>query len=76
MSFDQFVQWGFYSLISVVAVYIASEFATLSKSVDELNLKVASMLEKFVWHKRDIDELKDRVDAIEKKEVSRRRKKH
>jgi len=52
--FIQFIQWGFYALLSGVALYAVKVLSKLEDSVEQLNVNFASMLEKDKTHERDI----------------------
>lgn len=61
MEFKDFVQWLFYALISGCSVYLTSILSGLKLSVDELNIKMATIIEKTSNHERRIEKLEDKV---------------
>jgi hypothetical protein len=67
MNWTDFAQWSFYGLISVIAIYVANTLSKLTDSVQDLNIKFASMLEKSAWHERELVDLGGRVTKLEDK---------
>jgi hypothetical protein len=65
INFKDFVQWGFYGLISLFAATSISVFKDVNKSIEKLNTNVAVIIERTAWHKERIDALKYRVDLLE-----------
>lgn len=59
--FSQFVQWAFYGLISGCAVYLTSVLSGLKNSVDELNIKIAIVIEKTNAHEKRIEKIEDKI---------------
>lgn len=60
MDFINFVQTSFYGLISFVAIYITTILSGLKNSVDELNIRVAVIIEKTSNHEKRIEKLEGR----------------
>lgn len=61
MEFKDFVQWSFYGLISGCSIYLTSILSGLKTSVDELNIKMATIIEKTSNHERRIEKLEDKA---------------
>lgn len=61
MEFKDFVQWAFYALLSGCSIYLTSILSGLKLSVDELNIKMATIIEKTSNHERRIEKLEDKV---------------
>lgn len=59
MEFKDFVQWLFYALISGCSVYLTSILSGLKLSVDELNIKMATIIERVSHHEKRIERLED-----------------
>lgn len=59
--FSEFVQWGFYSVLTGCAVYLTSILNGLKGSVDELNVKMATIIEKTSNHEKRIEKLEDKL---------------
>jgi len=60
IDWNSFVQWAFYALISGCAVYMVNILAGLKTSVDDLNIKMATIIEKTTNHERRIEKLEDK----------------
>lgn len=59
MDFNKFVEWAFQALIIGVAAYgvnvlasVKNSIVDLDKSVNELNSKIATIIEKVTWHEK------------------------
>lgn len=63
MKFQGFKDWVFLGLLSC-AVYILWDMKT---SVDTLNIAVATIIEKSVWHEKQISQHDDRIRSLETK---------
>lgn len=61
IQFTDFVQWSFYGLISGCAIYLTSILSGLKLSVDELNIKMATIIEKTSSHEKRIEKLEDKI---------------
>lgn len=70
MSFDKFIQWAFLGLVSGGVVYGMRFAAVISKSIGELNIKLATLLERTAGHSREIEEHTGRINRLER-EVTR-----
>lgn len=67
MDFNQFVQWVFYGVIGFASVFAVNILSGLRRSIDDLNNKIAVVIEKTVWiektldlHHKEIEKLKDK----------------
>ena len=67
-NFAQFVQWGFYGMISGCILYAVKILSDLEKSVESLNLKVGVIIEKTSQHEKQIDMHDNRLRRLEFKE--------
>ncbi len=60
MEFKDFVQWVFYALLSGCSIYLTTILSGLKSSVDELNVKMATIIERVSHHERRIEKLEDK----------------
>lgn len=60
MDFTQFVSWVFYGVVGTCAIYIA-------KSINELNIQVAVLIEKHDHTTDEIADIKSRIKDLEKR---------
>lgn len=64
-TFIAFIGWGFQALLLAIATWGVSELSKLSSSVQDLNVKMAVVLERDSARGSDIEELKGRVLKLE-----------
>ena len=67
MNFDSFLSWGFTALLSGVLVYGVKILQDIKNSVDELNERMATIIEKTAWHEREMEKMSTRISEIENK---------
>lgn len=67
MSFDNFLSWGFTALLSGVLVYGVKILQDIKNSVDELNERMATIIEKTAWHEREMEKMSNRILSLESK---------
>lgn len=67
-SFVSFVGWGFQAMIIAIGTWGVTELSSLSKSVQELNVKMAVVVERDNSRGEQVKRLEDRVEKLEKKE--------
>lgn len=65
------MEWGFMTLISVGIGLTAKFLAKLSKSIDNLNQSVATMIEKNVWHEKELEIHSKRLENLESQNLKR-----
>lgn len=65
MSFDNFLSWGFTALLSGVLVYGVKVLTDIKKSVEELNGRMATIIERTAWHEKEMTRLNDRMLWLE-----------
>lgn len=68
-NFAQFIQWGFYGMISGALVYAVRILSDLEKSVEGLNIKIATVIERTSNHEKQIDMHDNRLRRLEIREV-------
>jgi len=61
MEFTKFVEWVFYGVVGGCAVYMVQILSGLKESVDDLNIKMATIIEKTTNHERRIEKLEDKI---------------
>jgi hypothetical protein len=66
--FLDFVSWGFQAMLLAISAWGVTELSSLSKSVQELNVKMAVVVERDVTRGAEIVEIKHRVDRLEGKD--------
>jgi hypothetical protein len=60
MEWQHFVDKAFLGIIGFIAIYAVRFLEKLTRSINELNIKIAQMLEKITEHDAEIRELKKR----------------
>jgi len=66
--FISFVNWGFQALLLALVTWGVSELSSLSKSVHDLNVKMAVVLERDQARGDEVKSLKIRMDRLERRE--------
>lgn len=64
-NFTTFINWGFQALLLAMVSWGVSELSSLTKSVQDLNVKMAIVLTKAEGYERRIDKLEQRLDALD-----------
>lgn len=65
MEFGTFLTWGFTGLLSGILVYAVKVLTDIKKSVEELNERMATIIEKTFWHEKEMEKMSSRISAIE-----------
>lgn len=60
MSFHRFKEWAFLGLLTA-GLYILWD---MKKSVENLNEKVATVIERSMWHEKIINRHEDQINAL------------
>jgi predicted nuclease with TOPRIM domain len=79
MTFDNFVSWVFFALLSGAGALIAKVLIDLrndfkesteklQETLQELNKNVAGLLEKTDWHERELGRIDSRLTRLEERE--------
>lgn len=58
--FSEFVHWAFQALVLALGTWGVSELSSLNKSIQELNVKVAVIIEKNENHERRLEKLEEK----------------
>jgi len=66
MEFSKFIEWAFYGVISGGIYIIAQSINSMKASVIELNVKLATVIEKVSYHEKALDDHHDRIRDLEK----------
>ena len=62
---EQFLDWGLKALLGAICVQGVNILSQMKKSIDDLNSKVAIIIEKTDWHSKELDKLENRVTKLE-----------
>jgi chaperonin cofactor prefoldin len=66
MQFDTFLSWGFTGLISGILIYGVKVLQDIKASVEELNKRMATIIEKTSWHEKEMEKINGRIDNMER----------
>jgi len=66
MDFQAFVSWCFYGLIGGCAVYGVAILAKMNESIQDLNVKIAVVIEKTGSHEKRLDKHDDLFENMKK----------
>lgn len=69
MDFSKFVEWVFYGLIGGGVYVIAEAMASMNKSMIQLNINLATVIEKVSSHEKSLDDHHERIRDLEKQKV-------
>ena len=62
------MEWVFKAIISGVSLYVAREMKEMRKSVEQLNVNVAVVIERQSSHERRLDNHDDEIKDLQNKE--------
>lgn len=65
MQFSEFLTWGFTGLISGILIYGVKVLQDIKSSVEQLNERMATIIEKTQWHEKEMERLNGRINSIE-----------
>lgn len=66
VGYEEIIKYVFFSLVSFIAFDIMSTLRRTRDSVESLNIKVASLIERIALHEKIMDDHSDRLKHIEK----------
>lgn len=66
-TFDKFVMWGFMGMTAGSLAFAVSFLQKISKSINRLNVQVATIIERTTTHGKQIDNHELRISAFERK---------
>ena len=55
MQFSEFLTWGFTGLISGILIYGVKVLQDIKSSVEQLNERMATIIEKTSWHEKEME---------------------
>lgn len=64
MEFSQFVTWCFYGVVGFAALFAVNILSGLRRSVDDLNNKIAIIIEKTIWIEKTLDRHQDEIERL------------
>lgn len=67
MEFSNFLTWGFTGLLSGILVYAVKVLTDIKLSVEELNERMATIIEKTFWHEKEMEKMSNRIVLLENK---------
>lgn len=67
MEFSNFLTWGFTGLLSGILVYAVKVLTDIKRSVEELNERMATIIEKTFWHEKEMEKMSNRIVLLENK---------
>ena len=65
MDFTQFVEWAFYGIISLSAIYGMRIMGDMRDSIEQLNIQMAVIISRHDQQEREIERLENRLTIIE-----------
>ncbi len=65
LDFQHFKDWMFLGLIASTATLILRYLGKIAKSLMELNIKVAELLQQTSWHSKILDQHEQRISHLE-----------
>lgn len=66
LDFQKFIEWTFLAVIGGGVAWSASFLSKISDSVTELNIKLATVLERSEWHGKELEDYSSRIIALER----------
>lgn len=66
IQFSEFVNWAFYGVVSGCAVYGVSILAKLNSSIQDLNVKIAVVIERQSGHEKRLDKHDEQIETLSK----------
>lgn len=67
MQFNDFLTWGFTGLISGILIYGVKVLQDIKSSVEQLNERMATIIEKTAWHEREMERINAKINLMENK---------
>lgn len=65
MAFPDFMSWAFTGLLSGILIYGVKVLQEIKNSVDELNSRMATIIEKTAWHEKEMEKMSARISSLE-----------
>lgn len=67
IDYNKLIEWLFFGIMGFSATALVWLISKLRVSVDELNIKMATILMQVMYHEKDLDILKKEVSYLRKK---------
>ena len=64
MDFAKFIEWSFYGIIGFSALFAVSILANIKTSINELNSRIAVIIEKTAWHEKWLEKHDEEIKRI------------
>lgn len=68
MGYDEVIKYIFFSLASFVSFDIMSTLRKTKESIESLNIRMATLIEKILIHEKYLDDHAQRIKKIEQQE--------
>jgi hypothetical protein len=65
--FEQFTSWAFQAILSACCLFVVHEIGLIRNSVETLNERIAVVVEKQIWHEKELSSQNDRITRLEQK---------
>ena len=65
LEYSQIVTWVFYAMATVIGGGVLNILRKLTSSVEELNIKMAVLIEKTAYHEKELEKHDNRIGALE-----------
>ena len=66
IEYNQFIQWLFFGVVGFAAIFSVRILSSLKDSVDNLNVKIAIIIEKTVWIEETLDRHQAEIEHLKK----------
>ena len=63
-NFEQFIVWTFYGVVSFSAIFGVKVLTKLTQSIDQLNIKMAEILQTSAWHEKTLDRHENKIQDL------------
>ena len=67
IDYNQLIQWVFFGVVGFAAVFAVNVLQSLKNSVEQLNEKIAIIIEKTVWIEKTLDKHQKEIERIYEK---------
>lgn len=65
-SFSEFMKWAFYGIVGFCAMYMVAILSDMNKNINELNTKIAVVMERNSHYEYRLNNIENRLNEIEK----------
>jgi len=67
VDYNQLVNWIFFGVVGFCFVNAVRVLGSLKVSIDELNIKMATIITRITYHEKSIEDIKQELNFIRKK---------